>query len=213
MKVKSLWGVTAIIQAVLTVVMFVLLILMMNCDGGAAKYFLWDNGEIVYRNALSEVSTSVSCIALMILLPLVIMIIVGAVSQKAGVVAKVAAIIASIVMSLVIIVTAVNNIFVFNIKDPFYPHTSFYSFDAGGVPVVIAERSWGLGSEVAVYRLTDDGHAQSLGSLSNDEHYLPGGRYELDRKGEMLTISYYKLVRDSDTEENSPKIDTTLEII
>ena len=210
MRIKSLWGISAIIQIVITAVLFILLILLMNCDKEAARYFLWTNGEIIYKNGLNDVSKTASLIGISLSVPLLIVTVIGAVTEKAKAFAKIIAVAASVVMTLVIFVAAVSNIFIFSKNDPFYPNTHFYEFDAKGVPVVIAERSWGLGDSIEVYRLTDDGHARSMGFLSDKVTYLPHGRYEVDRDGDTLTVSYYQMVRSTDTEENSPKISTTV---
>ena len=210
MKLKSLWGVCAIIQLAITAALFIMLILLMNCDKNAADYFLWTNGEIVYKNGLIDVSQAASLCGIFLSLPLLIMTVVGAVKAKAKAAVKFAAVFASLILTLVIFVIAVNNIFVYSKSDPFYPNAAFYEFDAKGVPVVIVERSWGLGESIEVYRLTDDGHARSMGFLSDKVTYLPQGRYEVDRDGDALTVSYYEMIRDTDTEENSPKIVTTI---
>ena len=186
----------------------------MNCDFEAVRYFVWENGEIVYRNTLNDAGKAILSLCAMLSLPLLIITIMGAVKTEAKAVNKVIAVIAAVVLALLIPMISALGIFVYSYSDPFYPDTSFYKFDADGVPVVIAERAWGLGAEIKAFRITEDSHAQAIGNVSpaSQTTYLPGGDYMVKREGDRLTISYHEKVQETDTDENTPEIAAELSL-
>lgn len=210
---KTICGISMAIQIVVTAAVAVVLILLMNGDKDLAKYYLWNGSEIVYKNALNDVGHVLSAFCAFLSLPLMLVTIIAAIGEKKGS-KRIIPILSSVVLTFFILWISVVSIFVYSSPDPFYPSANFYKFDADGVPIVLSERTWMLGAEIDAFRITDDGHAQKLDTVSDSPGTCPpGGKYDVTRDGDTVTISYYEGMSDTEPADDTQRVVKRLYIL